>query len=206
MCCDEVEERKEKELEIAPYFSMDRGSPNKKPFSKGGFCGFPSKVLHSLSAQESLRCRSEASVKRQLKFHKQEDRDLITLVSVPTEGWEREKAQRVEVAFQRILQREWWDKFEGNMKLVDQIHINAVREHYALKRDKIKTPALIATRKSNTMNAMDWAANMEAVQRLNGGTGLQQHFLKMARKKSQKSTVIGEKEEKKGRDLSDVAA
>ena len=95
---------------------------------------------------------------------------------IPFEGWEKQKQSLVVRAFDRIIEHEWYDKFENNLKDVERIHINSVREHYAMRRDRVKTPAPLSAKGGNCMNSHDWAANMEALEILNGETNVQTFF------------------------------
>ena len=113
-----------------------------------------------------------------------DEADIIRLANVPFDGWQKEKEKRCEVAFNRIIEHDWYDKFEGNMSMNEMIHVNAVREHYAMRRDKIKTPAEIPLKGTNTISCLDWAADMEAIEQLNRDTGVSQGFRQMMLKKA----------------------
>jgi hypothetical protein len=109
------------------------------------------------------------------------DETNARIVSVPLAGWEQQKAKRVEEAFHRIVEKEWFDKFEGNLKPVEQIHINAVREHFAMRRDKIKTPDL-SRKGSNAIGREEWARNVEAIDSLSRDTNVGTFFRGLAGK------------------------
>lgn len=108
--------------------------------------------------------------------------DQARLVSVPLKGWEQQKAKRVEEAYHRIVEREWFDKFEANLKQVEQVHINAVREHFAMRRDKIKTPDVRCRRGSNAIGREEWARNVEALNSLTTDTNVGTFFRGLAGK------------------------
>ena len=59
-----------------------------------------------------------------------------------------------------------------------------MREHYAMRRDKIKTPDAQCRKGSNTMPALQWAENMEAINDLKPGTCVREHFTDLLRKKA----------------------
>lgn len=163
-------------------------------FSKGGFGGLNSRATYDyVTAEEIRRKREEAKQERAAKITAAKDEKLLKLATVSMNQWEIEKEKRVKVAFDRIIEHEWFDKFEGNLKLAEQRHINAVREHFAMRRDRIKTPdaaaqvgVVASSSKTNVMSAFEWADNIHAMDQLGmeGSFNLQQRFLKMAAKKA----------------------
>lgn len=176
--------------------------------SKGGFFGSTGKILHAVSSREKEEQRRDRLAERDARAAALADRDIVALASVRLEGWEQEKEIRVRNAFARIVDREWYDKSEQTLKAVELGHINAVREHYAMKRDKIMTPSLAALHPSNarqglpargssgkaavgrasemnTWNALEWADNVNAVDDLRAqDVNLQDHFLDLMRRKA----------------------
>lgn len=169
------------------------------PLSKGGFAGMTGRVVLAGSTV-SPALREERALQRDHRAAELADRDIVKLAGVRMEGWEREKEVRVRNAFERIVEHGWYDKSEVSLKAIELGHINAVREHYAMRRDKIKTPALFPTSvaaplsramrldpesqpgpattgtKQNTWNALEWADNVNAVDELSKPTNVQQHF------------------------------
>ena len=151
-------------------------APDAKPISRGGFAGVPEGTIStSHKAREShkayLKTRFDASTP---VMHA--DPQRVRLAEVPFDGWEKEKEGRVKVAFDRIIERDWYDKYEHNLKPVEQVHVNAVREHYAMRRDKLKTPDIRARPGSNTLPPNEWAANMEALDSLKRETNVGTFF------------------------------
>ena len=147
-----------------------------KQISRGGFRGVPESTI---TAAHKSRAAQAAYLKRKLDENQpvmHADPQRVRLAQVPFEGWEKEKEARIKVAYDRIVEREWYDKFESNLKPMEQVHINAVREHYAMRRDKIKTPDIRARPGSNTLPPNEWAANMEALDCLKRDTHVSTFF------------------------------
>ena len=177
---------------------MSTPSPTRRQastFSKGGFAGLSSGTkIDYVAAEEIRRQREEAKRERAAKLDLVKDEKILKLATVSMNQWEIEKEKRVKVAFDRIIEHEWFDKFEGNLKVGEQRHINAVREHFAMRRDKIKTPdsaaqtgVVASSKKTNVMTAFEWADNIHAMDQLGmeGSVNLQKRFLKMAAKRSE---------------------
>ena len=174
-------------------------------------------------ALRQIERRNAAQQQRQQTLQMQADHNATTIASVNLGQWEVEKEKRVHAAFDRIIEKEWYDKYEANLKASERNHINAVREHFSMRRDKIKTPcpsanagfagmgsrvppaattaAAVAVRGSaaaaavpthgrkaanNTMHALEWAENVDALDRLGseGNFVLQDRFLAMVGKRS----------------------
>ena len=152
------------------------------PFSKGGFSGTQSNVI-TLGSTVSARERKARADQRDFRAATLADKNLVKLASVRLEGWEREKEVRVRNAFDRIVDHGWYDNAESTLKVMELGHINAVREHYAMRRDKIKTPALISGPKTNSCHALEWVDNVNAIDDLSKTTHLQNHFMGLMRQK-----------------------
>lgn len=146
----------------------------------GGFSGIPTaeKLRPSNYAGVEARARGDA-VRAEIHENrpvKHRDEHAVRMATVNLEGWETEKEKRVQKAFNRIVEHEWYDKFEGNLKVVEQIHVNAVREHFAMRRDKLKTPDVKCRKGGNAIGREDWARNVEAINYLAGSTNIGTHF------------------------------
>jgi hypothetical protein len=156
----------------------------------------------SLSSTVSEAERKERALQRDFRAAQLADREIVKLASVSMEGWEREKELRVRNAFDRIVEHGWYDRAESTLKAVELGHINSVREHYAMRRDKIKTPALLqhnhrgaaaAPRngsglrrppvENNTISALEWADNVNALDELSRETHLENHFMGLMERK-----------------------
>lgn len=111
----------------------------------------------------------------------------MKLATVRLEGWERQKEVRVRNAFDRIVDHGWYDKSEANLKAIELGHINAVREHYAMRRDKVKTPTLLGGIKTNTWHPLEWADNVNAVDDLSRTTNLETCFMTLLKRKAKQS-------------------
>lgn len=176
------------------------------PFSKGGFSGMASNVVTQNSTVSEAE-RKERALQRDFRAAQLADRDIVKLASISMEGWEREKEHRVRNAFDRIVEHGWYDRAESTLKAVELGHVNAVREHYAMRRDKIKTPALMQqqlTRRAppqqqlrkggnaagvrdvehNTISALEWADNVNALDELSRTTHLENHFMGLMERKA----------------------
>eukprot|EP00744_Colponema_vietnamica_P022270 GILI01031972.1.p1 GENE.GILI01031972.1~~GILI01031972.1.p1 ORF type:complete len:244 (-),score=39.67 GILI01031972.1:71-802(-) len=182
------------------------------------------------AALHKLELRNRAQSDRQHTLQMRADQNVMKIASVNMSQWEIEKEKRVKVAFDRIIEKDWYDKYELNLKASEQNHINAVREHFSMRRDKIKTPAISAdwgfagigshvssantshpntnysthqrhgnsststvvrpnsTRSSynNTINTLQWAENIEALDQLGseGNFHLQDRFMKIVDRKT----------------------
>lgn len=150
--------------------------------SIGGFTGTVGKVVTRDVARNALS--KESALDCEIDGMRQRDAQVLKLTNVNFGGWEEEKEIRVKNAFNRIIEHEWYDKLEGNLKAVELVHINAVREHYAMRRDKVKTPALLGGKKSNSMTALQWADNVNSIHDLKPSTNLRDHFMDMVKKQS----------------------
>lgn len=186
----------------------------------GGYHGLPEKVLTGGEAQRAamtIQRRKREDTRRADELKPSFDEaERIRMASVPFEGWSKEKEVRVKRAVDRILEHDWYDKFENNLKDVEKVHINAVREHFAMRRDRIQTPALMPvgrgcgrvtaaatprslgpseerTRKPvpNYMASGEWMANMEALDLLQGGTNVGTFFRGMVGERRQKRMAAG---------------
>jgi hypothetical protein len=155
-----------------------------RPLSRGGFTGIPSTVIKNDSAiPEDIR--HSRAMDRDLRGMQEADACVMKLANVNLEGWEQEKEVRVKGAFERILHHGWYDKLESNLKAMELIHVNAVREHYAMRRDKIQTPSLIGGKRSNTLTALEWADNVNSISDLKATTNLRDNFMQFVTKKSE---------------------
>jgi hypothetical protein len=151
----------------------------------------------SLSSTVSEAERKERALQRDFRGAQLADREIVKLASVSMEGWEREKELRVRNAFDRIVEHGWYDRAESTLKAVELGHINSVREHYAMRRDKIKTPALLPHNhraaaasgqrrppvENNTISALEWADNVNALDELSRETHLENHFMGLMERK-----------------------
>jgi hypothetical protein len=153
------------------------------PFSRGGYSGAIHNVLRTQS-RFTTKEREELAEERALLAIERANQDVVKLASVRMDGWEKEKEVRVRNAFDRIIQKGWYDKSEHTLKAAELGHINAVREHYAMRRDKIKTPSFLPTKRSNAMTALEWADNVNAVDDLSESTNLRDHFAEMLQRRS----------------------
>lgn len=161
-------------------------------FTKGGFSGMASNVI-ALGSTVSEAERRERTLQRDYQAAKLADQRLVKLATVSMEGWEREKEQRVRQAFDRIVEHGWYDRAESTLKAIELGHVNAVREHYAMRRDKIRTPALLqstgvrqrddAAVERNTISALEWADNVNALDELSRTTNLGDHFMGLMHRK-----------------------
>lgn len=155
--------------------------------SVGGFSGLPES--DSVARRKAAQARKDTPhEQRAAAASSRVEEDVMRLANVPFDGWQKEKEKRCEVAFNRILEKDWYDKFEANMSNHELIHVNAVREHYAMRRDKIKTPAAIPFKGSNAITCLEWAAEMEAIEELNRDTGVRNGFRDMLLKKAIKKS------------------
>jgi hypothetical protein len=154
--------------------------------SRGGFTGLPSQVVTNepTTAAEETR-RNRAVVERDLRGLQESEAAILKLANVNLEGWEGEKEVRVKTAFDRILHHGWYDKLESNLKAMELIHVNAVREHFAMRRDRIQTPSLIAGKRTNTMEALEWADNVNSINDLKATTNLRDNFMQFVSKKAE---------------------
>lgn len=156
--------------------------------SMGGFRGMPESSNVRPNAATGISAREAAAMQRQRRIDENEipvhrkDEHALRMATVPLEGWEREKEKRVKKAFNRIVEKEWFDQFEGNLKLVEQIHINAVREHFAMRRDRLKTPDVKVRKGGNTISREEWARNVEALNYLDHSTNVGTFFKGLAGK------------------------
>jgi hypothetical protein len=158
-------------------FAVVRDKKTGKPFGMGGFYGIPNTVMAAGdSRKRTSRAPPDGAALYEERSHE------VRMAQVPFDGWEREKEKRVAVAFGRVIEREWADRREQDLKACERVHINAVREHYAMRRDKLKTPDVRARRGGNTLSQEEWAANVEAIDVLQGGTGIQTFFRGMVGK------------------------
>mmetsp|Transcript_38 Transcript_38/g.139 ORF Transcript_38/g.139 Transcript_38/m.139 type:complete len:220 (-) Transcript_38:32-691(-) len=160
--------------------------------SMGGFRGMPESARVRPSGHAGVTARERAEEARarreeqgEIPVHRR-DEHALRMATVPLEGWEREKEKRVKKAFNRIVEKEWFDQFEGNLKLVEQIHVNAVREHFAMRRDRIKTPDVKCRKGGNTISREDWARNVEALNYLDSSTNVGTFFRGLAGKQRAK--------------------
>jgi hypothetical protein len=73
----------------------------------------------------------------------------VRLAEVPYDGWQAEKERRVRAAYERVVENEWIDPWaEAALGPLERIHMNAVREHFAMRRDRLKTPCLPASERA----------------------------------------------------------
>jgi len=161
----------------------------------GGFSGVPKEekttihqksiTAHKIEIPKSASQRNYKPQTHPDASRTSRDQD-VRVAKVPFEGWQREKENRVKTAFHRILERDWYDKYEQNLSDAELIHINAVREHYAMRRDKAMTPSLNCDKGSNTFTPLEWCSNMEAVEALNRGTDIKAHFRGMIHKRARR--------------------
>ena len=100
----------------------------------------------------------------------------VRCAEAPFGAWAAQKEKRVATAFGRIIERDWYDKQELTMRPVERVHLNAVREHFAMRRDKIQTPDFRARPKSNTLTRQSWAESLEAMEVLNRETHVATFF------------------------------
>ena len=155
-----------------------------RPLSRGGFTGIASTVIKQDSAVPDDVRRARA-IERDLRGLQEADASILKLANVNLEGWELEKEVRVKGAFERILHHGWYDKLESNLKAVELVHVNAVREHFAMRRDKIKTPSLEGGKRSNTMTALEWVDNVNSLHDLKTTTNLRDNFMEFVSRKSE---------------------
>jgi hypothetical protein len=159
-----------------------RPMPPKADFTVGGFRGLPTaeRIRPSdFAGQDARRRGDQVRASRESlddRPVKHLNEQAVRMAEVPMEGWEREKEKRVHTAFHRIVEREWFDKFEANLKAVEQVHVNAVREHFAMRRDKLKTPDVKCRKGGNAIGREDWARNVEALNQLQPSTNIGTHF------------------------------
>ncbi len=145
--------------------------------------GIPSTVIKDEKVvTEASRHRA---IDRDIRGLEQNDASVLKLANVNLEGWEQEKEQRVKGAFERIVHHGWYDKLESNLKAMELVHVNAVREHFAMRRDKIMTPSLTGGRHSNTLTALEWADNVNSIHNLKATTNLRDNFMLFVSKKSE---------------------
>ena len=95
--------------------SLARDEPS---ISIGGFKGLPSKVVTKDRTKPQSRQleHQRGGAERHPQYSRKVEEAVVKLASVPFEGWDKEKEGRVKVAFDRILEHEWYDKYEGNLR------------------------------------------------------------------------------------------
>lgn len=183
---------------VSPPQSPSAAGPAR--ISRGGFSGMPGARMTTTRGDAetsaspiavAARARRAAADEFQLHHPGQSRHDVdaaARVARVPFDGWAKEKEARVRTAFQRIIEKGWYDKHEQSLNAAEQVHVNAVREHYAMRRDKLKTPDWRAAPGGNTWTRLEWAGNMEAIDALAPTTSVQAGFKRMLQRQARHSS------------------
>lgn len=159
-------------------------SPSKlDPKSYGGFRGLRNADLEPMTVKDRRKKADEQLTEDKITHI---DPLAVRCAEAPFGAWAAEKEKRVSSAFGRIIERDWYDKYELTLRPVERAHMNAVREHYAMRRDKLKTPDIQARPKSNTLTKQAWCESMEAIEVLHKDTNVSSFFQGMVGKHIQK--------------------
>ncbi|KEG10787.1 hypothetical protein DQ04_03291040 [Trypanosoma grayi] len=170
----------------------DRTPAGGRPFSKGGFSG----LLRCAVAAAARRGRTAGGRLTVNALRPERPRanngcrgddndDTVWTAVAPVDGLERERAKRVRVAFDRILDRGWIGVSEQDLTPHEMAHVNAVREHYALRRDLLLTPSCSAGPGSNVIEVGEWVANASALNASSCNTGVQDGFLALVQQRAE---------------------
>ncbi len=160
---------------------MNRNSPPQQQDSPhkldlrnyGGFRGLKSADTEPLTARDRRKKVEEHMPEAKITHI---DPLAVRCAEAPFTAWAAEKERRVATAFCRIVERDWYDKYELTLRPVERAHMNAVREHYAMRRDKLLTPDIQARPKSNTLTKQAWCESMEAIEILHKDTHVGSFF------------------------------
>lgn len=164
----------------SPPHPAGSNSPSKlDPKLYGGFRGLRSDDLEPLTVRDRRR-KADDQVTEDKITHI--DPLAVRCAEAPFGAWAAEKERRVATAFSRIVERDWYDKYELALRPIERAHMNAVREHYAMRRDKLRTPDIQARPKSNALTRQAWCESMEAIEVLHKDTNVSSFFQGMVGK------------------------
>ena len=179
-------------INLTPHQSlMEKRKVKLNPKQYGGFKGLNPSDLEPMTFKDRRKKVEENLTEDQITHI---DPIAVRCAEVPFHAWAAQKEKRVSEAFGRIIERDWYDKYELTLRPIERAHMNAVREHYAMRRDKIKTPDIQAKPKSNTLTKKEWCESMEAIEVLNKDTSVGSFFQGMVGKHIQKRLRREEKE------------
>ncbi|ORC91068.1 uncharacterized protein TM35_000074920 [Trypanosoma theileri] len=102
----------------------------------------------------------------------------------------RKRRIRVKVVNQQLFKRDCFYDNQRHGSLYDMAHVNAVREHYALRRDLLLTPKWQSDLERNAANEHVWVENRNLMNTPVPETSVDTNFTALVRRRAEQHDAV----------------